>query len=210
MLLQVISHAPTFYAAVQKMQRALYEFTIRGVKTNILFLENVLRHPEFLSGTATTSFIERNPSLFQLTSGSALQSSKLLTYLAEMVVNGPQHPGATGPPPTRVIPAHVPHPTGPPPGGWRSVLLEQGPEGWAQAVRAHQGVLLTDTTWCAVSKSIWWFFPTCVGVTTGAMHINRCWRRAFALWIWWLQHPQRRTSLHPWAASRCGVVPRLM
>ena len=49
----------TYLHAIQKMQRALYEFHIRGVKTNILFLENVLRHPEFLSGTATTSFIDR-------------------------------------------------------------------------------------------------------------------------------------------------------
>ncbi len=144
---QVIAHAPTFYAAVQKMQRALYEFTIRGVKTNILFIENVLRHPEFLSGTATTSFIERNPSLFTLSSGSALQSSKLLTYLAEMVVNGPQHPGATGPPPVRVSPVPPHHAVGPPPPGWREVLLKEGPEGWAKAVRNHQGVLLTDTTW---------------------------------------------------------------
>lgn len=105
-------------------------------------------HTQFLSGTATTSFIERNPSLFTLSSGSALQSSKLLTYLAEMVVNGPHHPGATGPPPVRVTPAPPPHAVGPPPAGWREVLEKEGPEGWARAVREHQGVLLTDTTWC--------------------------------------------------------------
>ena len=56
---QVICRGNTYLHAIQKMQRALYEFHIRGVKTNILFLENVLRHPEFLSGTATTSFIDR-------------------------------------------------------------------------------------------------------------------------------------------------------
>ena len=59
MLAQVIVRSGTYLHAIQKMQRALYEFHIRGVKTNILFLENVLRHPEFLSGTATTSFIDR-------------------------------------------------------------------------------------------------------------------------------------------------------
>ncbi len=59
LLLQVICRGNTYLHAVQKMQRALYEFHIRGVKTNILFLENVLRHPEFLSGKATTSFIDR-------------------------------------------------------------------------------------------------------------------------------------------------------
>jgi len=55
----VIVKSNTFIHAVQKMQRALYEFHIRGVKTNIVFLEHVLRHPEFLSGSATTSFIDR-------------------------------------------------------------------------------------------------------------------------------------------------------
>jgi hypothetical protein len=62
-VVQVIVRSGTYLHAVQKMQRALYEFHIRGVKTNILFLENVLRHPEFLSGRATTSFIERRAPL---------------------------------------------------------------------------------------------------------------------------------------------------
>jgi Biotin carboxylase C-terminal domain len=85
---QVVVHCPTFLASVQKMQRALYEFQVRGVKTNILFLENVLRHPEFLSGAATTSFIDRNPQLFSFSSasnGGIPESSKLLEYLAELV-----------------------------------------------------------------------------------------------------------------------------
>jgi pyruvate carboxylase len=62
-IIQVICRGNTYLHAVQKMQRALYEFHIRGVKTNILFLENVLRHPEFLSGKATTSFIDRCAAL---------------------------------------------------------------------------------------------------------------------------------------------------
>ena len=66
------------------------------------------------------------------------------------VVNGPKHPGAVGAPPAKITPpppkaaAH-----GKPPPGWRDVLIKEGPEGWAKAVRAHQGVLLTDTTMCA-------------------------------------------------------------
>ncbi len=75
----------SYIHAIQKMQRALYEFQIRGVKTNILFLENVLRHPEFLSGYATTSFIEDNPQLFDFHHDAASQSSGVLTYLAELV-----------------------------------------------------------------------------------------------------------------------------
>ena len=85
----MISHGGSFTAAAQKMQRALHEFHIRGVKTNIAFLENVFRHPEFLSGAATTSFIERNPQLFALTSRDGTQASRLLGYLANLVCRTP-------------------------------------------------------------------------------------------------------------------------
>lgn len=121
---------------------------IRGIKTNLPFLENVLRHPEFLSGEATTFFIEKNSrDLFNFERHGSLRSSKLLTYLADMVVNGPDHPGAIGAPPSKFVPAalEVEDPkrrlT-----GWRDVLLDKGPDGWAKAVRAHKGVLITDTT----------------------------------------------------------------
>lgn len=80
----MICKSTNFLAAVQKMQRALYEFYIRGIKTNIAFLDNVLRHPEFLSGAATTSFIERNPGLFAFDTREIQQASKLLNYLANM------------------------------------------------------------------------------------------------------------------------------
>lgn len=148
MLAKVIASAPTFKMATQKMQRALSEFQIRGIKTNLPFLENVLRHPEFLSGEATTFFIEKNSrDLFNFERHGSLRSSKLLTYLADMVVNGPDHPGAIGAPPSKFVPAalEVEDPkrrlT-----GWRDVLLDKGPDGWAKAVRAHKGVLITDTT----------------------------------------------------------------
>jgi len=177
LLVKVVCKADTFLHAVQKMQRSLYEFHIRGVKTNILFLENVLRHPEFLSGGATTSFIERHPALFAF-STDQFASSKLLTYLADVVVNGAAHPGAVGPPPAKRAP-EAPRPPllnggsaaaaaaaststssstsssskqtssplyAPPPAGWKDVLSARGPEGWAAAVRAHGGLLVTDTT----------------------------------------------------------------
>lgn len=86
----MITHGSTFTAAVQKMQRALVEFHIRGVKTNIPFLENVFRHPEFLSGGATTSFIERHPQLFAFNTRDGSQASKLLQYLGELVCPPPR------------------------------------------------------------------------------------------------------------------------
>jgi len=148
MLAKVIASAPTFPQAAQKMQRALSEFQIRGIKTNISFLENVLRHPEFLEGECKTSFIEKNArDLFNFEGHGSLRSSKLLMYLAEMVVNGPDHPGATGPPPAKVhpVPPRI-DAAGPSKIGWRNVYEREGAEGWAKAVRAHKGVLLTDTT----------------------------------------------------------------
>lgn len=65
LLVKVISTGVDFQASVQKMNRALSEFRVRGIKTNIPFLTNVMTHPEFLSGVVTTSFIESNPDLFE-------------------------------------------------------------------------------------------------------------------------------------------------
>eukprot|EP01025_Chloroclados_australasicus_P027830 TRINITY_DN2754_c0_g1_i6.p1 TRINITY_DN2754_c0_g1~~TRINITY_DN2754_c0_g1_i6.p1 ORF type:complete len:1182 (+),score=199.76 TRINITY_DN2754_c0_g1_i6:462-4007(+) len=160
LLCKVISHAPTFNLSVQKMQRALLEFQVRGIKTNLPFLQNVLRHPEFLKGGATTSFIQQNQGVlfdFGETPGQ-IQGSRLLTYLADMVVNGPNHPGAIGPPPSNIVP---PAPMVPDreellinQEGWRKIIVEQGPDAWAKAVREHNGVLLTDTTWRDAHQSL--------------------------------------------------------
>lgn len=150
LLSKVISSAPTFEKAVQRMARALQEFQIRGIKTNIPFMENVLRHPVFLAGAATTGFIETySKELFKFEGHSNVRAGKLLVYLADMVVNGPDHPGAVGPPPAKKAPPRPEVPEsmrGQPLTGWRDVYVREGPEGWAKAVRAHQGTLLTDTT----------------------------------------------------------------
>ncbi|GBF90515.1 pyruvate carboxylase [Raphidocelis subcapitata] len=150
LLAKVVASAPTFPKAVQRMARALQEFQVRGIKTNIPFLENVLRHPDFLGGAPTTAFIETNhKDLFTFEGHVNARASKLLLYLADMVVNGANHPGAVGAPPSR----HAPPAPAPPQElasgplrGWRDVYLREGAWGWARAVRAHKGLLLTDTT----------------------------------------------------------------
>eukprot|EP00878_Enallax_costatus_P014326 GHUV01014985.1.p1 GENE.GHUV01014985.1~~GHUV01014985.1.p1 ORF type:complete len:629 (+),score=177.76 GHUV01014985.1:102-1988(+) len=150
LLCKVIATAPTFDKAVQRMARALQEFQIRGIKTNIPFMENVLRHPVFLAGAATTGFIETyQKELFKFEGHSNIRANKLLLYLADMVVNGPNHPGAVGPAPSKITP---PAPAIPAElaehklAGWREVYVREGPDAWAKAVRAHKGLLLTDTT----------------------------------------------------------------
>jgi len=156
LLVKVIASGSTYRQTVQKMYRALHEFKIRGVKTNLPFLENVVSHPVFLSGDATTGFIDAHPELFTFEGedSGAKDGNKLLVYFADCAVNGPDHPGATGPRCVRDDPVPLIAPEGPPPSGWRDVLLREGPAGFARAVRAHNGLLLMDTTWRDAHQSL--------------------------------------------------------
>jgi len=162
LLCKVIAIAPTFSKACEKMRRALNEFHVRGIKTNVPFLSKVMRHKAFLDGSATTGFIETfcdellDPGVEGHGSRTA-GSTRLLQYLADMVVNGPDHPGAVGPPPSKFVPSPValpPEVQGQPLTGWRDILLSEGPEVWAKAIRKHKGVLLTDTTWRDAHQSL--------------------------------------------------------
>ncbi len=146
MLMKVTGSALTYEGAIDKVSRALRETRIRGVKTNIQFTLNVLKHPTFRSGEATTSFIGDNPELFQFKVGGD-RASKLLEYLAELAVNGRAAVGAAGPPTPRyaqVLPPDVRDEK--PRIGFKQILEAEGPEGFAKAVRKHKGLLLTDTT----------------------------------------------------------------
>ncbi|GIY92426.1 pyruvate carboxylase, mitochondrial, partial [Caerostris extrusa] len=103
LLVKVIAHAKDLTATSSKMNRALREFRIRGVKTNIPFLLNVLENPKFLSGTIDTNFIDENPLLFQF-EATQNRAQKLLRYVGEVMVNGPSTP------PTNLKPSHLdPH-----------------------------------------------------------------------------------------------------
>eukprot|EP00241_Pyramimonas_parkeae_P000178 CAMPEP_0114243830 /NCGR_PEP_ID=MMETSP0058-20121206/11004_1 /TAXON_ID=36894 /ORGANISM="Pyramimonas parkeae, CCMP726" /LENGTH=1264 /DNA_ID=CAMNT_0001356707 /DNA_START=106 /DNA_END=3901 /DNA_ORIENTATION=- len=154
LLTKLTVRASTFQQAVQKLYRCLCEFRVRGVKTNIPFLQNVLCCPEFLDSTIDTNYVDKEQGLFILPEARD-RATRLLTFLAEMVVNGPNHPGAVGEPPLRVVPRVPATPKTPKEfPGWRQVLLEKGPRGFARAVRAHEGLLLTDTTWRDAHQSL--------------------------------------------------------
>ncbi|CAG0912297.1 unnamed protein product [Notodromas monacha] len=146
LLCKIIAHSHDLPAASAKMSRALREFRVRGVKTNIPFLLNVLDHEKFQDGTIDTYFIDENPSLFQF-HPSQNRAGKLLNFLGNLLVNGPVTPLGTHLKPAEI---HVKIPTtplgelGPP--GWRNVFLEKGPKEFAKAIRQHKGLLLTDTT----------------------------------------------------------------
>lgn len=131
-------------AAAVKMLRCLGEFRIRGVKTNIPFLEKVVGHEKFLNGSYDTSFVENTPELFVFPPRKD-RATKLLKYLANVTVNG--YPGL----PKREKPAfsapRMPSvPQGKTPVGTRQILDKKGAEGLASWIKAQKKVLLTDTT----------------------------------------------------------------
>jgi pyruvate carboxylase len=154
LLVKVTASALDFDGAAAKLHRALAEFRVRGVKTNIPFLHNVLRHPTFLSGEARTDFIDSATELFQFPRRRN-RAQRALRFLGQVAVNGPTvQPTSDLPPgPEPVVPERFdldPRP----PEGWRRILLEQGPAAFAKAVREHRGLLLSDTTWRDAHQSL--------------------------------------------------------
>jgi pyruvate carboxylase len=147
LLVKVTTWGSDLGEAVQRGDRALREFRIRGVKTNIAFLLNLIEHPTFKSGEATTTFIDQTPALFRFHAPRD-RATKTLSYLGDVIVNGRADvKGASDPNrklPTPVAPAARRADTPPP--GTRQRLQELGPEKFAAWVRAEPRLLITDTT----------------------------------------------------------------
>lgn len=146
MLVKVTSWGRTLDGAVSRGHRALREFRIRGVKTNIGFLQNVLHHPTFASGKATVAFIDNHPELFEITQRFD-RATKTLRYIANLTVNGNPDVGTTDV--HRVFrKATVPHVNRldeyPP--GTKNKLDEMGPEAFCKWIRQQKNILYTDTT----------------------------------------------------------------
>ncbi|XP_077284120.1 pyruvate carboxylase isoform X2 [Arctopsyche grandis] len=154
LLVKVISHASDLASSSAKMNRALKEFRIRGVKTNIPFLLNVLENQKFQNGSVDTYFIDEHPQLFVF-KHSQNRAQKLLNYLGQVLVNGPTTPLATNVRPAEIHP-HVPEvPLAiAPPRGYKQLLDEEGPEAFAKAVRAKKGLQLMDTTYRDAHQSL--------------------------------------------------------
>ncbi|WP_347354030.1 pyruvate carboxylase [Intrasporangium sp.] len=150
MLVKLTCRARTFPLAVRRARRALAEFRVRGVSTNIPFLEAVLDDPVFQAGQATTSFIDQRPELLRARV-PADRATRLLTYLADVTVNRPHgRAGATVRPA-----AKLPELTDAPlPPGSRDRLRDLGPGGFARALRAAPEVAVTDTTFRDAHQSL--------------------------------------------------------
>ncbi|XP_071020016.1 pyruvate carboxylase, mitochondrial-like [Oncorhynchus clarkii lewisi] len=153
LLVKVIASGKDMSTAAAKMHRALSEFRVRGVKTNIPFLQNVLSNHQFLHSTVDTQFIDENRNLF-IMKPVQNRAQKLLHYLGHVMVNGPTTPIPVKAKPSSIDPVIPTVPMGEPSLGFRDVLLREGPEGFAKAVRAHPGLLLMDTTFRDAHQSL--------------------------------------------------------
>lgn len=146
MIVKVTASGLSLEAVSQRMLRALSEFRIRGVKTNIGFLENVLNNPTFLSGQCTVRFIDENPSLLVM-SRRQDRATRILGYLGTTCVNGHPEVGKVAKAPNFDRPKLPKIPYGSmPPLGSKQMLEQMGPDGLAQWVLQQPNTLLTDTT----------------------------------------------------------------
>ncbi|WP_342025248.1 pyruvate carboxylase [Arthrobacter citreus] len=149
MLVKLTCRGRTYPAAVNRARRALAEFRIRGVSSNISFLQAVLDDPDFIAGDVATSFIEERPELLNAR-GSADRGSRLLNWLADTTVNKPHGELTVHVNPADKLPAELPEIRP----GSRQRLQELGPERFAAELRAQQALAVTDTTFRDAHQSL--------------------------------------------------------
>ncbi len=155
LLVKVSAHGRTLDDAANKLDRSLAEFRIRGVKTNIRFLQNVIRHPTFLSGQTWTRFVDDTRELFELKPRRD-RGNKALRAIGDIIINGP--PGAPGKlmRPSPLIEARPPKSPyqKPPESSAYTVFREQGAEGLSQWILDQERLLVTDTTFRDAHQSL--------------------------------------------------------
>ena len=146
LLVKVTAWAPVPEEAIRRMDRVLREFRIRGVASNIAFVETLINHPKFLANDYTTRFIDETPELFQSTKRLD-RATKLLTFIADITVNtNPEVSGRPLPPAHALKPRAPNYPPGPLGTGAKQVLDKKGAKALAEWMLAQKPVLITDTT----------------------------------------------------------------
>ena len=154
MLVKVSANGRTLDGAIRKMTRALKEFRIRGVKTNIYFLQNVINHPTFKSGEVDVNFIKNTPELFKF-NVSKDRATKLISFLGEVIVNG--HPDVKKIDTSKTfrtpkVPAFNKFEAYPK--GTKDLLTELGPEGFSKWLKEEKKIHYTDTTFRDAHQSL--------------------------------------------------------
>ncbi|MGZ8741837.1 MAG: pyruvate carboxylase [Nocardioides sp.] len=181
MLAKLTCRGRDFPAAVDRARRAIAEFRIRGVATNIPFLQAVLDEPDFQAGRVTTAFIEDHPHLLTARS-SADRGTKLLNYLADVTVNQPHGPAPVSVDPVSKLPdldLAVPAPS-----GTRQQLLQLGPAEFARRLREQKAVAVTDTTFRDAHQSLLATRVRTRDLLSVAGHVSRMTPQLWSLEAW--------------------------
>jgi pyruvate carboxylase len=181
MLVKLTCRGRDFPAAVSRARRALAEFRVRGVSTNIPFLQAVVADPDFLAGRINTSFIDERPYLLTART-PADRGTKILNYLADVTVNQPH-----GPRPSTVYPHDKLPPLdleAPPPSGSKQVLMQLGPEGFARWMRDSKAVGVTETTFRDAHQSLLATRIRTTGLLSVAPYIARMTPQLLSIECW--------------------------
>ena len=184
MLIKLTCRGRDFGAAVRRARRALAEFRIRGVSTNIPFLQAVLEDPDFQAGRVTTSFIDQRPQLLTARS-SADRGTKILNYLADVTVNKPhgERPSAVYPQ-DKLPDLDFSDLSSDPPAGSKQRLTELGPERFAAWLRESRAVGVTDTTFRDAHQSLLATRLRTTGLLMVAPHIARMTPQLLSIECW--------------------------
>ncbi|KAJ3273515.1 pyruvate carboxylase [Terramyces sp. JEL0728] len=191
LLVKCTCSGKNFEKARHVMLTALAEFRVRGLKTNIPFVTELLNHPTFVEGGKVwTTFIDDTPELFKAAAKGS-RSQKLLRYLGELAVNGFKVAGqqsipalqsdvllpqfANYDPQTLLEPCIT---------GWRNILLSEGPEAFCAAVRKHSGLLIMDTTWRDAHQSLLATRVRTIDIAQIATATSHVFKNMFALECW--------------------------
>ncbi|RLK55479.1 pyruvate carboxylase [Actinokineospora cianjurensis] len=181
MLVKLTCRGRDFPAAVRRAKRAVAEFRIRGVASNIPFLQAVLDDEDFVAGRVTTAFIEQRPHLLTARS-SADRATRLLTYLADVTVNKPHGPRPQVIDPREKLPAV--DLAAEPPAGTKQKLVELGPEGFARWMRENKRVGVTDTTFRDAHQSLLATRVRTKDLLAVAPHVARTTPELFSVECW--------------------------
>ncbi|MCE9532433.1 MAG: pyruvate carboxylase [Planctomycetes bacterium] len=184
LLVKVTASGLRFVDAARRMERCLQEFRIRGVKTNIPFLLNLVNNPEFLEGRVTTRFLDETPALFQFSTRRD-RASKLLSYIGEIIVNG--HPEVRNAEPRKtkpVIPTAARPPQAAIPPGTRDKLKELGPDKFSRWLRKQKKLFITDTTMRDAHQSLFATRMRTSDMTSIAPRYARVHADFFSLEMW--------------------------
>ncbi|MBA2746143.1 MAG: pyruvate carboxylase, partial [Flavisolibacter sp.] len=184
LLVKVTAHSSSIEDTVKKLKRALLEFRIRGVNTNIRFLLNIIMHPEFISGNATVNFLQQYPELFQIRRAQD-RGTRILKYIADITVNG--HPDVKNPDKSKKFekPLLPPYdPLKPFQNGTKQLLDEMGPEAFAGWLKNENKIYYTDTTYRDAHQSLLATRVRTIDMLKAASSFAQHFPQTFSMEVW--------------------------